>query len=130
MQTWNWDIYDHNWLNRTIERCRAQRIILPTFKQLQQPQKIPRELQSRMPEIGLHDQDSMNLFRINWCNDPAKGDIGKINFVEIPQVISGVKARIIGLVGKHFPTGAHKVGATYGCLAPALVTGRFDPEFH
>ena len=35
-------------------------------------------------------------------------------------------ARIIGLVGKWFPTGAHKVGATYGCLAPALVTGSFD----
>jgi cysteine synthase len=29
-------------------------------------------------------------------------------------------------VGKWFPTGAHKVGATYGCLAPALVTGSFD----
>ena len=35
-------------------------------------------------------------------------------------------ARIIALVGKWFPTGAHKVGATYGCLAPALVTGAFD----
>jgi len=25
------------------------------------------------------------------------------------------------------PTGAHKVGAAYACLAPELVTGRFDP---
>ncbi|MHB9041192.1 MAG: pyridoxal-phosphate dependent enzyme, partial [Melioribacteraceae bacterium] len=32
--------------------------------------------------------------------------------------------------GKFFPTGAHKVGATYGCLAPYLVTGRFNPEYH
>ncbi len=32
----------------------------------------------------------------------------------------------MALVGKWFPTGAHKVGATYGCLAPALVTGAFD----
>jgi cysteine synthase len=30
-------------------------------------------------------------------------------------------------VGKWFPTGAHKVGATFGCLVPRLVTGQFDP---
>ena len=36
-------------------------------------------------------------------------------------------ARIIALVGKWFPTGSHKVGATYGCLVPQLVTGQFDP---
>ena len=36
-------------------------------------------------------------------------------------------ARIVGLVGKWFPTGAHKVGAAFGCLVPRLVTGAFDP---
>ena len=35
--------------------------------------------------------------------------------------------RIIAVVGKWFPTGAHKVGAAYGCLVPRLVTGEFDP---
>mgnify|MGYP002065013970 CR=1 FL=1 len=72
----------------------------------------------------------LNLFRINWRNDHATGSIGDINFLEIPEEITGVKARIVGLVGKFFPTGAHKVGATYGCLAPYLVTGRFNPEYH
>ncbi|MCZ6703531.1 MAG: pyridoxal-phosphate dependent enzyme, partial [Ignavibacteria bacterium] len=52
------------------------------------------------------------------------------NYLEIPKEITGVKARIVGLVGKFFPTGTHKVGATYGCLAPYLVTGRFNPEYH
>jgi cysteine synthase len=32
------------------------------------------------------------------------------------------------LVGKWFPTGAHKVGAAFGCLVPRLVTGQFDPS--
>jgi cysteine synthase len=41
-----------------------------------------------------------------------------------------VKARIIGLVGKYFPTGAHKVGAAFGCLVPRLVSGEFDPDVH
>ena len=31
------------------------------------------------------------------------------------------------LVGKWFPTGAHKVGAAFSCLVPRLVTGQFDP---
>jgi cysteine synthase len=41
-----------------------------------------------------------------------------------------VKARIIGLACKFFPTGAHKVGAAFGCLVPRLVSGEFDPETH
>lgn len=44
--------------------------------------------------------------------------------------MTNVKARIIGLLGKWFPTGAHKVGATFGCLVPRLVTGQFDPTIH
>ena len=34
------------------------------------------------------------------------------------------------MVGKYFPTGAHNVGAAYGCLAPRITTGEFDPTFH
>jgi len=37
---------------------------------------------------------------------------------------------IIALVGKWFPTGCHKVGASFGCLAPRLVTGQFDVNRH
>ncbi|HNT52905.1 MAG TPA: pyridoxal-phosphate dependent enzyme, partial [Candidatus Syntrophosphaera sp.] len=51
------------------------------------------------------------------------------DYLEIPSSLTGVAARIVGLVGKYFPTGAHKVGAAYGCLAPRLVSGTFDPEF-
>jgi cysteine synthase len=35
---------------------------------------------------------------------------------------------VVALVGKWFPTGAHKVGAAFGCLVPRLVTGQFDPS--
>jgi cysteine synthase len=49
------------------------------------------------------------------------------NWLEFPSELTGVPARIIGLVGKWFPTGAHKVGAAFGCLVPRLVTGGFDP---
>ncbi|MBW1872672.1 MAG: pyridoxal-phosphate dependent enzyme, partial [Deltaproteobacteria bacterium] len=68
-----------------------------------------------------------NLFRISWKNDPETGLFHGVNYMEIPRAISGVPARIFGLIGKYFPTGSHKVGATFGCLAPALVNGTFDP---
>jgi cysteine synthase len=55
------------------------------------------------------------------------GGFDGVNWMEIPKALSGVDARIIALVGKWFPTGAHKVGATFGCLVPRLVTGQFDP---
>ncbi|MBF0106328.1 MAG: pyridoxal-phosphate dependent enzyme, partial [Deltaproteobacteria bacterium] len=77
--------------------------------------------------VGLWDVNSNNLFRITWKNNVSSGGYGGVNFLELPSTLTGVKARIFGLVGKFFPTGAHKVGATYGCLAPRLVTGTFDP---
>ncbi|HHJ52763.1 MAG TPA: pyridoxal-phosphate dependent enzyme, partial [Caldithrix abyssi] len=115
---------------RTIKRCREKEIILPTFEQLKHPEKIPMSVRERLKWIDMNEVHPLNLFRIHWRNDPQTGDVGDYNYLEIPPQVSGVPARIIGLVGKHFPTGAHKVGATYGCLAPYLVTGRFDPEYH
>ena len=53
-----------------------------------------------------------------------------MNYLELPSELTGVKARIVLLVGKWFPTGAHKVGAAYGCLAPRIITGQFDPTRH
>lgn len=130
MFDWNWSIQNKDFLNRTIDRCKRQNILLPTFEQLKQPETIPQSVQDRLKKINLQETHPLNLFRINWCNDPGTGTIGNINYLEIPEEISGVKARIIGLVGKFFPTGSHKVGATYGCLAPYLATGRFNPDYH
>jgi cysteine synthase len=130
MEDWNWSIENKEYLERTIGRCKENKILLPTFEQLKHPHKIPKEIQEKLKSIDMQEVHPLNLFRINWNNNPKDGSIDGINFLEIPQEITGVKARIIGLIGKHFPTGAHKVGATYGCLAPYLVTGRFDPEYH
>ncbi|MBN2367289.1 MAG: pyridoxal-phosphate dependent enzyme [Calditrichaeota bacterium] len=127
---WDWNIANEQFLKNTIQRCREKEIILPTFSQLKNPKTIPQKIQSDLSNIGLHDLHPLNLFRINWRNHPSDSGIGDINFLELPPELTGVPARIIGLVGKFFPTGAHKVGATYGCLVPYLVTGRFNPEYH
>lgn len=118
-------------LERTIERARERKIIIPTFKQQKNPDSIPEKVKNELKGVGLWDINSLNLFRITWKNEPVDsgGGFGDVNYMEIPSEISGVDARIIALVGKWFPTGAHKVGATFGCLVPRLVTGQFDPTY-
>ena len=128
MNSWDWQIENHEYLKRTIERCRQNSIILPSFEEHKNPTSIPGKIQNQLTSIDLHEVHPLNLFRINWCNDPETGKIGSINHLEIPNQLSGVPARIIGLVGKFFPTGAHKVGATFGPLVEKLVRGAFDPS--
>ena len=115
-------------LQNTIKQCRDRGVIIPTFKQLKNPETIPQEIKDKLKGVGLWDVNPLNLFRITWKNDVASGLYGGVNYVEIPKEITGVKARIFGLVGKYFPTGAHKVGAAFGCLVPKLVSGEFDPS--
>ena len=114
---------------RAVERSRKQNIIFPTFAQMKDPSLIPQKIKEELSSIGLWDVHPRNLFRISWKNQPlAKGGgYDGVNYLEFPPELTGVKARIIALVGKWFPTGAHKVGAAYGCLVPRLVTGQFDP---
>jgi cysteine synthase len=116
-------------LEKTIKRAREKNIIIPTFAEMKNPKLIPDKIKDKLKGVGLWDINPYNLFRINWKNEPIKksGQFGGVNFMELPPELTRVKARIIGLVGKWFPTGAHKVGATFGCLVPRLVTGQFDP---
>ena len=113
---------------KNAERCREKGIILPTFAQMKDPALILDDIKESLKGVGLWDVNPLNLFRINWHNEPKDfgGGFGGVNYIEIPREITGTKARIIALAGKWFPCGVHKVGATYACLAPALVTGNFD----
>ncbi|MBI4912696.1 MAG: pyridoxal-phosphate dependent enzyme [Acidobacteria bacterium] len=115
---------------RTARRCRERGILIPTYAQMRDPARIPEAIRARLAGVGLWDVHPANLFRITWKNDPATGAFHGPNHLEIPPSITGVRARIVGLVGKFFPTGAHKVGAAFSCLVPRLVGGAFDPERH
>ena len=120
---------DEKQLERTIQRVREKNIVIPLFREQKNPETIPSKIKNALKDIELWAIDSFNLFRITWKNEPVEfgGGFGGVNFLEISPELSGVDARIIMLVGKWFPTGAHKVGATFGCLVPRLVTGQFDP---
>ena len=116
-------------LKRAVQRARERHIIVPTFAQMKDPALVPDGIKARLKKIGLWDVDSLNLFRVTWKNEPVArgGEFHGVNALELPPSLTGVPARIVALVGKWFPTGAHKVGAAFGCLVPRLVTGQFDP---
>jgi len=117
-------------LESAVACAREKNIIIPTLEQMCHPEKIPAPIKEKLGSLGLWDLDPLNLFRITWKNEPAAsgGRYAGVNHIELPPSLTGVPARIVLLVGKWFPTGAHKVGAAFGCLAPRLVTGQFDPR--
>jgi len=114
---------------RAARRAAERHIRIPTLAELRDPTRIPAEIRQRLGDVGLWDLDPLNLHRITWKNEPVErgGGFGPVNRIEIPPALSGVPSRIFVLTGKWFPTGAHKVGAAFGCLVPRLVTGQFDP---
>ena len=117
-------------LDKNIAYCREKGITLPTFEMMRNPDKVPQKVKQQLKKTGLWDLHSANLYRITWRNEPKEsgGLYGGVNHIVLPPELTGCKASIIMLTGRYFPTGAHKVGATYGCLAPGLVTGQFDPQ--
>jgi len=116
-------------MKNVINRARERNIIIPTIAQMKNPELVPDRIKEELSKMGLWDIASRNLFRITWKNEPKSfgGGYGGVNYIELPKSLTGVDARIIALVGKWFPTGSHKVGASFGCLVPRLVTGQFDP---
>jgi len=117
-------------LEKNITYCREKGITLPTFEMMRNPEKVPQKIKERLEKTGLWDVDPANLYRITWNNEPkdSGGLFNGVNHFLLPPELTGCRATIIMLAGRWFPTGAHKVGATYGCLAPGLITGQFDPQ--
>ncbi len=119
-------------LQHNIETAKEHNIILPTIDQLVHPETVPEKVQAKLKDVGLWDINPLNLFRITWKNEQKEtgGLFHGPNYIVLPSELTGVKAKIICMIGKWFPTGCHKVGASYGCLVPRLVTGQFDSTYH
>jgi hypothetical protein len=120
-------------LKRTVQIAKERNIVIPTLAQMKDPDKIPAQVKEKLKKTALWDIAPVNLFRISWKNEPQETDglYRKLpNYVELPSEITGVRARIFAMAGKFFPTGSHKVIASFACLVPRLITGKFDPTFH
>jgi cysteine synthase A len=118
------EVYAH-----AVERCRETRVVLPTFAELAEPASIASEVVAELAGVDPDSPDPRNLFRVHWYNDAGRGGrVGVPEHVVLPESLTGVRAPIAVALGDRFPMiGAHKVLAAYGCLAPRLITGQFDP---
>jgi cysteine synthase A len=117
---------------RTVARFREGKIRLPTFAELARPTTIPSEVKATLSSVDPDAVHPANLFRVHWYNDDTRRETASVpRYAVLPSELTGVPARILVALGSRFPmVSAHKVLAAYGCLAPRLVTGQFDPTAH
>ena len=126
------ELVDATVYENTVARFREARIGLPTFAQLADPSLIPANVRAALKSVGPDDAHPLNLFRVHWYNDSTRRGLVPVpEHVVLPKSLTGVDARIVVAFGDRFPMiNAHKVLAAYGCLAPRVITGQFDPTRH
>ena len=114
---------------RALQWFRERRIALPTFEQLADPATIPPAVVSALQAVGPDEAHPLNLFRVHWFNAADRKTLVDVpEHLVLPAELTGTQAPIVVALGDRFPMiGAHKVLAAYGCLAPRIVTGGFDP---
>ncbi len=125
-------IVDRGVYDRTVAWFRDQRIVLPTFAELADPRHLPDGVARGLAGVKPDDAHPLNLYRVHWFNDAARTGRDPVpGHVVLPRALTGVDARIVVAIGDRFPMiHAHKVLAAYGCLAPRVITGQFDPTAH
>jgi cysteine synthase len=123
------DIVDEVVRDLAAERCRSLGVRLPTFAQLADPRTIPADITDRLAVVDPDAPDPLNLFRVHWYNDASRSGRAAVpEHLVLPESLTGIPSPIVIALGDRFPMiGSHKVIAAYGCLAPRLVTGQFDP---
>ena len=115
-------------IEKNAARCREKGIKLPTFAEMKDPSLIPQDVKERLKSVGLWDVNPLNLYRINWHNEPKEsgGGFGGVNFIEIPHEITGVKARVFALAG-NCRGGAYN-SALLGCSSIAILPEDMSQE--
>jgi cysteine synthase len=102
-------------------------MLLPTFEEMLHPEIVAPEIRARAEAARSADPlDPVNYFNINW----RKPGTHETNYFVVPKALTNVDCQIVALVAKDFPTGSHKVGPAYSCMAERLVNGDIDPAKH
>jgi cysteine synthase len=82
----------------------------PTFAEMRDPDLVDPALRERAREARSRPLDPLNLWNLSWRAD------GAVPFTVLPEALTGVRAPIVVLSGRRFPTGSHKVGPAYSIL--------------
>jgi cysteine synthase A len=96
----------------------------PTFAELREPALVDPAVRERAAEARKHPLDPLNLWNLSWKAD------GTVPFTVLPEALTGVRAPIVVLSGRRFPTGSHKVGPAYSILVEKQLDGVCAPGTH
>ena len=126
------NVVDSGTRDRAARWLGQAKVRLPTFAELTDPSRIPRNQVAALRSVDPDQPNPANLFRVHWYNDCARSEFAAIPpHLVLPPGLTGIRASIVVALGCFFPLiQAHKVLAAYGCLIPRMITGRFDPRRH
>ena len=96
----------------------------PTFAEMRDPGLVDPALREKAREARARPLDPLNLWNLSWKAD------GAVPFTVLPEALTGVRAPIVVLSGRHFPTGSHKVGPAYSILVEKQLDGECAPGEH
>jgi cysteine synthase len=96
----------------------------PTFAEMRDPGLVDPAVRAKAREARSRPLDPLNLWNLSWKAD------GAVPFTVLPEALTGVRAPIVVLSGRHFPTGSHKVGPAYSILAEKQLDGVCAPGEH
>ncbi len=98
----------------------------PTYQEMLDPNELPAAVRAQaLKAQATNELDPLNLFNITWRRPD-----GRINALLFPRELTGVKANIIVMLGKDFPSGSDKVGPAYTTLIEGEVAGEIAPGSH
>ncbi|MGE5127623.1 MAG: PLP-dependent cysteine synthase family protein [Betaproteobacteria bacterium] len=93
----------------------------PTFAEMKDPGLLDPALRAHAAEARARPLDPLNLWNLSWKAD------GAVPFVVLPEALTGVRAPVVVLSGRFFPTGSHKVGPAYSILVEKQLDGACTP---
>jgi cysteine synthase len=96
----------------------------PSFAEMRDPALLPQDLRDRARATRERPLDPLNLFNLSWKAD------GSVPHTILPEALTGVRAPIVVLSGRGFPTGSHKVGPAYSILVEKQLEAECAPGAH
>jgi len=97
----------------------------PTYQEMLHPELLPTAIRGAALAGAATELDSINLFNITW-----RGADNQVRHVVLPRELTGVRANIVVMVGRQFPSGSHKVGPAYTTLMEGELAGEISPGVH
>ena len=94
----------------------------PTYHEMLHPETLPAAARAQALAAQANELDPANLFNITW-----RGPDRRVRHVVLPKELTGVEANVVVLIGRHFPSGSHKVGPAYVTLVEGELAGEIRP---